>query len=223
MNKHYTATFEKLPDNKQQQIFAVAVAAFSKNGYAGASINRIAKDAKISIGAMYSYFQSKEQLFLAVVEQGKSILNQAISSLDTTRGDFFDTMVQLLKITIDYSKRYPDYVKLYHSLSTEALNDFSQPLTEALERDFIAFYRQLLNGAAARGELRAGLDLNYAALFVDNILVMLELSYANTYHMARMAQYLEISQAPSETDACNYIIDMLKRSLGHERYYDDSR
>src|SRR6185503_6984924 len=42
---------------------------FLKDGVDGASLRAIAQDAKTSIGMIYYYFPTKDDLFLAVVEQ----------------------------------------------------------------------------------------------------------------------------------------------------------
>jgi AcrR family transcriptional regulator len=48
---------------------AAAKAEFSEYGFAGARLNRIATNANASKERLYSYFESKEQLFEAVVAQ----------------------------------------------------------------------------------------------------------------------------------------------------------
>ncbi len=48
------------------------------NGFSAANINVMAKNAGISIGSMYNYFESKENLFLAVVDYGYKVLNSHI-------------------------------------------------------------------------------------------------------------------------------------------------
>ncbi|MDR3663455.1 MAG: TetR family transcriptional regulator [Mycobacterium sp.] len=48
---------------------AAAKAEFSAHGFAGARLNRIAAEANASKERLYSYFESKQKLFEAVVEQ----------------------------------------------------------------------------------------------------------------------------------------------------------
>jgi AcrR family transcriptional regulator len=51
------------------RICAAARRRFLEDGVDGASLRRIAKDAKTSIGMVYYYFKTKDDLFLAVVEE----------------------------------------------------------------------------------------------------------------------------------------------------------
>lgn len=53
----------------QPRIVKAARARFLRDGVDGASLRRIARDAKTSIGMVYYYFPSKDDLFFAVVEE----------------------------------------------------------------------------------------------------------------------------------------------------------
>lgn len=59
--------FEKLPREKRKLILDAAAREFAEKGFAGASLNRIIEDAGISKGAMYYYFDDKEDLFHTVI------------------------------------------------------------------------------------------------------------------------------------------------------------
>ena len=51
---------------KAEAILAGAMQEFLKHGYAAASMDKIAKAAKVSKATVYSYFDDKENLFNAV-------------------------------------------------------------------------------------------------------------------------------------------------------------
>jgi AcrR family transcriptional regulator len=52
----------------RDRIFQQALKEFSKNGYAGARVDRIAKRARVNKQLIYYYFVSKENLFRVVIE-----------------------------------------------------------------------------------------------------------------------------------------------------------
>ena len=70
------------PD-KAQAILAGALQVFTTYGYAAASMDRIAAAAKVSKPTVYSYFQDKERLFVAVLQQFMNNSNQLLFTLDT--------------------------------------------------------------------------------------------------------------------------------------------
>ncbi|HST85086.1 MAG TPA: TetR/AcrR family transcriptional regulator [Kineosporiaceae bacterium] len=67
--------------DRENQILDVASAEFGEHGYAGASIARIAERAGISKPLIYSYFDSKEGLFLAAVERAGTVIADEIERI----------------------------------------------------------------------------------------------------------------------------------------------
>ncbi len=57
------------PEKQRRQILHGAALAFSRDGYEGASMSRIAANAGVSKGTLYNYFDSKADLFAAWVGQ----------------------------------------------------------------------------------------------------------------------------------------------------------
>jgi AcrR family transcriptional regulator len=52
--------FEDLRKDRRQAILDAALTVFANNGYHSASVSMIAKEAGVSKGLMYNYFESKE-------------------------------------------------------------------------------------------------------------------------------------------------------------------
>jgi AcrR family transcriptional regulator len=68
--------FEKMRESRRKQIMDAALELFAQEGYANCSIAQLASYAGISKGLMYNYFESKEALLVAIIEDGISeILN----------------------------------------------------------------------------------------------------------------------------------------------------
>ena len=66
----------------RQRILDGADRAFRASGFRGASIPRIAAEAGVSVGLIYRYFPSKEELFLSVCQaRTDAQLNELSASL----------------------------------------------------------------------------------------------------------------------------------------------
>lgn len=63
------ASSEKV-DSSESKLLDAAVRVFMRNGYIGTSIREIAKQAGLTIGTLYHYADSKEALFLRLVNDG---------------------------------------------------------------------------------------------------------------------------------------------------------
>ena len=58
------STFLRLSAEKQKKIRDAAIKIFAENGYANAKMKTIAVAAGISVGSLYQYFDTKEEIFL---------------------------------------------------------------------------------------------------------------------------------------------------------------
>ena len=64
--------FEDMRKSRRQQIMDTALELFAEQGYANCSIAQLANHSGISKGLMYNYFESKEALLVAIIEEGMS-------------------------------------------------------------------------------------------------------------------------------------------------------
>lgn len=62
--------FEEIRKEKSSHIKKVALELFAMEGYHSTSISKIAKEANISKGLLYNYFESKEDLIKDIVHEG---------------------------------------------------------------------------------------------------------------------------------------------------------
>ncbi len=62
--------FEEMRETRRKQIMDAALEVFASEGYSHCSISQLAAHAGISKGLMYNYFESKESLLTAIIENG---------------------------------------------------------------------------------------------------------------------------------------------------------
>lgn len=72
---------------KRQQILEGARQVFLSKGFAAASMGEIAREAKVSKGTLYVYFDSKEALFATLIDQTQSQTAERLLNLDPTMTD----------------------------------------------------------------------------------------------------------------------------------------
>ncbi|WP_459129297.1 TetR/AcrR family transcriptional regulator [Guggenheimella bovis] len=208
-NVFHTDTFEKISPEKRDRLFYHTIAEFAEKGYSGASINTIAKRAEISIGSLYSYFPSKENLFFAMIQKGYEILEKAVTDIHVEEGTFLEKMERLIRVTIRYAKEHPDFSKLYLNLNVEELGPRSQELTEKVETIFLEMYEKMIREGMERGELRKDIDIPMVTFAIDNLIVMLQFSLATYYFKARMARYLG-QEVEDEEELVRRYLEILK-------------
>lgn len=85
---------------KRGRIQRAARSVFADRGYAGASIELIARAAQLSVGAIYLYFRSKEDLYVSLIEEALAGLDAEMSrvrdatEIDRRLGETWDIAVR---------------------------------------------------------------------------------------------------------------------------------
>ncbi len=182
--------FRNLPDEKRARVLLAAVREFAAHGYEGANTNRIALDAGISVGALFKYFATKQDLFRYVIAAGAALIEDRVSSLLAAPGDTFAKLEQLVRLAVESSREQREFVRLYHEITGTGTQDLVQDTARALETWTSRAYVSLLREGQARGEIRSDIDPEVLAFCVDNLLMVLQFSYSCDYFTARAGLYL---------------------------------
>jgi len=114
--------FYKLNQEKRDRIVTACLDEFIRRGYKDASINQIIKDADISRGSFYTYFEDKTEIFVYIINMLKdSSSSIVITTLKNEDGDLFRTCKKLIGLAINADHEANDKsTQLFYSL----LRDF---------------------------------------------------------------------------------------------------
>jgi len=132
--------FKDLREEKKGKIMDVALELFGRDGYYTTSISDIAREAEISKGLLYNYFESKDELIREIIFSGLDKLDQLI---DPNRDDNLTREELRFFITnfLDLMVEEEHFWKLYFSL-------FLQPpvmaLVEERLKKIVASYLTML-------------------------------------------------------------------------------
>lgn len=95
-------TFFNLSKEKQQIIYNSAIEEFSRVLFNEASINKIIKNAGISRGSFYMYFESKEDLYKYLVLTQKETLDKVfLTTFNKNKGDIISSYLELIRILVE--------------------------------------------------------------------------------------------------------------------------
>jgi TetR/AcrR family transcriptional regulator len=104
--------FLNLDSEKQNRIINAAIKEFAQKGYSNASTNEIVKEAGISKGLLFHYFQNKKQLFLFLFDTCVELITDDFyKKIDLSETDFFQRIRQSVLIKMELLAQYPDLFK----------------------------------------------------------------------------------------------------------------
>lgn len=116
-----TQRFLKLKEEKKQAILEAAVHEFSRVPYSSASINQIIKEADISRGSFYTYFEDKDDLMRYMLRGFRDNCQERIfRTLKEQGGNPFGTALKLLEAVVD-----EDHGGLGYKMYRNMLSDLS--------------------------------------------------------------------------------------------------
>lgn len=146
-------------DRSQQTILAAARAEFAEFGLAGARVDRIAERANLNKRLIYYYFNSKDALFLAVLEQAYADIRDAEQQLHLQDLAPELAIRRLTEFTWAYYLEHPEFITLLnsenlhlgkHLSSSQRVRDMNSPLIEMLA--------DILDRGRTSGVFRGGVD-----------------------------------------------------------------
>jgi AcrR family transcriptional regulator len=147
------------PARNRERILAAATAEFARRGLGGARVDRIAELAGLNKRMLYYYFDSKEKLFLAVLEASYARIRSAERSLDLEHRDPREALRRLVDFTWKYYLEHPEFLTLLNSENlhkgrhvrrSRRVRDMHSPLVDTL--------RGILRRGQRAGLFRRGLD-----------------------------------------------------------------
>jgi TetR/AcrR family transcriptional regulator len=154
--------FFNLDTEKQNRIVNAAMKEFAQKGYDRASTNEIVKEAGISKGLLFHYFQNKKQLFLFLYDYFMELLtNEIFKKIDLSESDFFLRIQQVSIVKMDLLKDYPELFKFVEIAYMESSSDVKEELDKR-KKDFTDLNVNRVYEGVDVTKFKDGLDITKA-------------------------------------------------------------
>lgn len=128
----------------KERILVVATRLFSRYSYDGVSLEDIAKELKITKAALYYHYSSKEEIYLAALDQIEYKLNVALKSgVDESETDPKKRLKQLFKNPLDYWYNDKDLMKSIIMALAIGDKKIIKRVTTTLEANFEFFHGEV--------------------------------------------------------------------------------
>ena len=159
----------------QADILEVATHEFSEKGLAGARIDVIAEATRTSKRMIYYYFESKEGLYVAVLEEAYRRIREIEARLQLDDLAPEDALRKLVGFTVDYQLANPDFIRLVMTENihrgefiarSKAIQKLNVPAIGAVGK---VYERGLASGAFRAGIDPIDLHMSISALSFFNV------------------------------------------------------
>lgn len=161
--------FKKLEPERQELLLEIAQQEFIEHGYEQASINRIIAQAGISKGAMYYYFEGKEDLFITLINHHVERNWEAIGPLaldSLTPATYWSELEQLMERFVSFFFKDNPHLKMWRICQQL----ITEPATSAVH-ERLAHKQRFLSDLIARGQclgvVRKDLELELLVKLMD--------------------------------------------------------
>ena len=163
----------------------------------------------IGCSGMYSYFASKEDLFLTIVNNANELMDRILGEVVENSKDIFDVVERMVAAARKVGQEYPKLNQIYLDITTQALSAMSARLSSELERITPGLLSQFLAEGKFNGILRQDLDERVASYCIDNILMMYQFSFSSDYYKDRM----KIFVGPEKMDDIKHLEQEIVRFI----------
>ena len=106
---------EQIRQERRQKIMDTALRLFGESSYQSTSIQKIAKEVGVSKGLLYNYFESKEELLQAIINEG---MEELLDYFDPNKDGVLtkEELEQFVAMSFKTVEDNPVFWKLYMSL-----------------------------------------------------------------------------------------------------------
>jgi len=165
------------PEGTRRKLLAAARHEFANKGLAGARVNEIAARAKLNKQLVYHYFGSKEDLYVAVLEEAYASFRAKESVLPTRKLEPEDAVTQLAGLLFESFRDLRDEVALIADENIhKARHIHVSPRIKQLHQPLILMMEDIVKRGERKGVFRRGIDpirlfillLSLSSVYISN-------------------------------------------------------
>lgn len=146
-------------DRSREAILVAARDEFAAHGLGGARVDRIAERAEVNKRLIYYYFENKETLFRAVLEEAYLHIREAERQLRLTDLAPAAAVRRLTEFTWDYYLDHPEFLTLLNSENLHRARHLqASDRVRALNSPLIETLGAILERGRVEGVFRGGID-----------------------------------------------------------------
>lgn len=180
-------------DNRSN-ILLCALKLFSTHGYEAVGVQEIVNSAGITKPTLYHYFGSKKGLLESLIKEYYSLLYDNLSDSLIYKNDIRHTLNQITLNYFCFVKKYPEFYRLYLSISFAPLESESNQVIKDFLTDYYSKLENIFIEAANDHGNMKGRHQAYAVTFMGMLNAYMSLSLNNYLELDDKLAYQAVQQ-----------------------------
>lgn len=135
----------------KRKIFEIAMKLFSEKGYDATSIEEITATVGVAKGTLYYHFNSKEEIFNFLVEEGMKLLKNSIEIKTSKSKTTKDKIKAIILIQIKGIVKYDNMLSIIFSQLYG--NESKNKLCQDKVNEYIEVIEKIINEGVEKGEI----------------------------------------------------------------------
>lgn len=153
-----TGTVEEKRRLRRDQILDSAARVFARDGFHAARMDDIAAELQLTKAALYYYCDSKEDLFVKVIEARVGLAVEALEHLDPS-ATASERVHQAILLHLQVFHQHPDIYTMFLGERLRSISTDAASVVDQMGRRFERRWAELLEEGVATGEFREDLDI----------------------------------------------------------------
>ncbi len=210
-------TFRRLDPDRQQKVILAILEEAGEKGPADINIKRVAERAGVSIGSLYQYFGDRRGLLNFAIEL---VVTLTVEMFNAYRPYLCDLPLrQALELYItggfEWTEQQRGFARFFAAAAYQGDPQVVERVVHPIASSLKAMIDDILAAAAARGELRPGLDLDAASRVINALLI----ATGDGLMMPNLNIYYQLSDANmAQERLLQAVLDLITHGIQTEEH-----
>ncbi|HSJ26996.1 MAG TPA: TetR/AcrR family transcriptional regulator [Acidimicrobiia bacterium] len=152
-------TVERKRRIRLDRILDAAARIFARDGFHAARMDDIAAELDLTKAALYYYCDSKEDLFVKVIEERVGIAVEALESIDSTGASATTKVREAILVHLRIFHHHPDIYTMFLGERLRSISADAASVVDEMGRRFERRWADFLSEGIQNGEFRQDLDV----------------------------------------------------------------
>ena len=155
-------------EQRRNQILDAARYLLFHSGIKNISMSKIAGQAELGVGTIYFYYQNKEEIFVALQEEGLSLLHDQIVTISNKRISQKKKLIQAAKAYCRFSVEHKNYFDIINYFLSSSTVFFKPDLKNRIDQSgykILSVIRKIVEKGIEKGQFKQTDSEKYTILF----------------------------------------------------------